>query len=94
MERLPSAMKAQALVARNLRRMRVRQNLSQENLAVDAGIDRTYVSRIERGLENPTVAILEQLARAMNERIIEFFREPARNEPLPKPLKGGRRPGK
>jgi transcriptional regulator with XRE-family HTH domain len=86
-------MKAQALVARNLRRMRVKQNLSQENLAVDAGIDRTYVSRIERGLENPTVAILEQLARAMNEPIIEFFREPTRNEPLPKALKGGRRPG-
>jgi transcriptional regulator with XRE-family HTH domain len=87
-------MKAQALVARNLRRMRVKQNLSQENLAVDAGIDRTYVSRIERGLENPTVAILEQLARAMNEQIVEFFKEPAKNELPPKPLRGGRRPWK
>jgi transcriptional regulator with XRE-family HTH domain len=85
-------MKALALVARNLRRMRVKQNLSQENLAVDAGIDRTYVSRIERGLENPTVAILDQLARAMNEPIVEFFRAPTKNEPAPKPLKGGRRP--
>jgi transcriptional regulator with XRE-family HTH domain len=74
--------------------MRVRQNLSQENLAVDAGIDRTYVSRIERGLENPTIAILEQLARAMNQQIVEFFREPTKNEPPPKPLRGGRRPRK
>ena len=57
-------MKAQALVARNLRRLRVRQNLSQENLAVDAKVDLSYVSRLERGLENPTVGILERLGRA------------------------------
>jgi transcriptional regulator with XRE-family HTH domain len=31
--------------------------MSQEALAVDADIDRTYASRLERGLENPTVAI-------------------------------------
>ncbi len=51
-------MKAQALVARNIRRLRVGLGLSQEALAVDAGIDRTYVSRLERGLENPSVAVL------------------------------------
>jgi transcriptional regulator with XRE-family HTH domain len=84
-------MKARALVARNLRRIRVRQNLSQESLAVDAGIDRTYVSRIERGLENPTVAILEQLANALSAEIVEFFAVPAKNEPPPEPLPGGRR---
>jgi transcriptional regulator with XRE-family HTH domain len=55
-------MRAQALVARNLRRLRVKRNLSQEALAADANIDRTYVSRLERGLENPTVALLEQLS--------------------------------
>jgi DNA-binding XRE family transcriptional regulator len=76
------------------RRMRVRQSLSQENLSVDAGIDRTYVSRIERGLENPTVAILERLARAMSEQIVEFFTEPTKNEPAPKALRGDRRPRK
>jgi transcriptional regulator with XRE-family HTH domain len=74
--------------------MRVRQSLSQENLSVDAGIDRTYVSRIERGLENPTVAILERLARAMSEQIVEFFTEPTKNEPAPKALRGDRRPRK
>ena len=48
-------MKAGALVARNIRRLRVAKGLSQEVLAVDAEIDRTYVSRLERGLENPTM---------------------------------------
>jgi transcriptional regulator with XRE-family HTH domain len=84
-------MKAQALVAWNLRRLRVGCGLSQENLAVDAGIDRTYVSRLERGLENPTVAVLEQLADALDARIAEFFVVPAPGEPPPKPLPGGRR---
>jgi transcriptional regulator with XRE-family HTH domain len=42
-------------------------------LAVDAGIDRTYVSRIERGLENPTVAVLEKLSRALSSNIEELF---------------------
>ena len=85
-------MRARALVARNLRRLRVERNLSQEALAADAGIDRTYVSRLERGLENPTVALLEQLSDALGATIVDFFVVPAPGEPPPKPLRGGRRP--
>jgi transcriptional regulator with XRE-family HTH domain len=84
-------MRAGALVARNIRRLRVVKGLSQEALAVDAEIDRTYVSRLERGLENPTVAVLERLAKALSANIDEFFRTPRAGEPAPKPLKGGRR---
>jgi transcriptional regulator with XRE-family HTH domain len=84
-------MRAKALVARNLRRLRVRLGLSQEGLAVDAGIDRTYVSRLERGLENPTVAVLEQLAGALHAEIVEFFAVPRPGEPAPTPLRGGRK---
>jgi transcriptional regulator with XRE-family HTH domain len=87
-------MKVQALVARNLRLLRVRRGLSQESLAVDAGVDRTYVSRLERGLENPTVAVLARLAKAVNAEVAEFFRPPAPGEPAPKSLPGGRRPGR
>jgi transcriptional regulator with XRE-family HTH domain len=87
-------MKVQALVARNLRRLRVRRGLSQESLAVDAGVDRTYVSRLERALENPTVALLDRLATALDAQIPEFFVEPAPGDPLPQPLPGGRRPSR
>jgi transcriptional regulator with XRE-family HTH domain len=48
-------MNGRKLVAWNLRRLRVRQGLSQEKLAADAGVDRAYMSRLERELENPTV---------------------------------------
>jgi transcriptional regulator with XRE-family HTH domain len=83
-------MKARALVARNIRRLRVDRGLSQEVLAVDAEIDRTYVSRLERGLENPTVAVLEKLAGALGADIVEFFQIPRRGEAPPQPLRGGR----
>jgi transcriptional regulator with XRE-family HTH domain len=84
-------MKAQQLVAHNIRKLRVRQNLSQENLAVDAGIDRTYVSRLERGIENPTVAVLERLAAALESDIAEFFAILKPGEKFPAPLRGGRK---
>jgi transcriptional regulator with XRE-family HTH domain len=84
-------MKANTLIARNIRRLRVAQALSQEMLAVDAGIDRTYVSRLERALENPTVTVLEKLARAFSSNIEELFRAPRAGETSQRPLKGGRR---
>jgi transcriptional regulator with XRE-family HTH domain len=82
---------AGVLVARNIRRLRVVRGLSQEMLAVDAGIDRTYVSRLERGLQNPTVAVLEKLARALSSNIEELFRVPRAGEIAPRPLKEGPR---
>jgi transcriptional regulator with XRE-family HTH domain len=66
-------MNARAFVARNIRQLRFLRGVSQEALAVDARIDRTYVSRLERGLENPTVAVLEQIAEALQVKITELF---------------------
>ena len=84
-------MRAQVLVARNLRRLRVLKGLSQEALAVDAKIDRTYVSRLERCLENPTVAVLERLAGALGAQISDFFSAAHVSRGPIKPLAGGRR---
>ena len=84
-------MDARALVARNIRRLRVARLVSQEALAVDAGIDRTYVSRLERGLENPTVAVLEQISKALRVDMAEFFVRPKPGERPPAPLPSGRK---
>jgi transcriptional regulator with XRE-family HTH domain len=84
-------MKAQQRVAHNIRKLRVKRGLSQENLAVDAGIDRTYASRLERGMENPTVAVLERLAAALECDIGAFFVTPRAGEKFPAPLPGGRK---
>ena len=81
-------------MARNVRRLRVRKGLSQEALAVDAGIDRTYVSRIERGLENPTVAVLEKFAKVFGVDISDLFLSSAAIKSPVEPLPGGRKKSK
>jgi transcriptional regulator with XRE-family HTH domain len=84
-------MKATALVAWNLRRLRVRRGLSQEALAVDAGVDRSYVGRIERGVENPTVETLDRLAAALEVAVGELLLAPKHGEKPPAPLRKGRK---
>ncbi len=84
-------MKAAALVAWNLRRLRVVRGLSQDALAADASVDRSYVGRLERGLENPTVAVLERLAEALDFDLIEFFKTPSKGDRPPRPLPSGRK---
>ena len=85
-------MNASELVAWNLRRLRVAQGLSQEALAFESGVDRSYVGRMERGLENVTIRVLERLAERLGAELAEFFRVPDANEKPPEPLPGGRRP--
>lgn len=47
-------------------KLRRDQELSQEELADRAGIHRTYVSLLERGLKSPTVSMLFKLAKALH----------------------------
>jgi transcriptional regulator with XRE-family HTH domain len=52
-------------LGRNVRRLRKEKRWSQEEFADEAGVHRTYVSDIERGARNPTIAIVEQLAKPL-----------------------------
>lgn len=84
-------MRASRLIAWNLRRLRVSAGLSQEVLAVDANVDRSYVGRLERGTVNAGVDVLQKIADALGCKIGDFFREPGADEAEPKPLRGGRK---
>ena len=53
------------VMGRNVRRLREQAGLSQEQLAFDAGMKRSYLSDLERGVRNPTVRALERLALAL-----------------------------
>lgn len=84
-------MNGRARVAWNLRRIRASRGVSQESLAVDAGVDRSYVSGIEREEFNPTVDILDRLAAALAVDVADFLLLPDPAAPQPQPLRPGRR---
>ena len=48
-----------------MRRLRKDRGWSQEALADEAGLDRTYISGIERRVRNPTVTVVDRVASAL-----------------------------
>ncbi len=64
----------QQALAVNTKKYRLVKGLSQEALALEAGIDRTYASQIERGVANPSLRVLCQIAQVLGvslERLVE-----------------------
>lgn len=53
------------VVAETVRRARKSSGLSQEDLALEAGVDRTYISQVERGKRNVTIVVLARIAGAL-----------------------------
>ncbi|MBU6464278.1 MAG: helix-turn-helix transcriptional regulator [Bradyrhizobium sp.] len=53
------------VVAETVRRARKAAGLSQEELAFEAGLDRTYISQVERGKRNVTIVVLARIAKAL-----------------------------
>jgi transcriptional regulator with XRE-family HTH domain len=53
-------------LATNLRRLRAEREISQERLALEAGVDRTMLSKIERRVSNPSIETLLKLANRLS----------------------------
>jgi transcriptional regulator with XRE-family HTH domain len=62
------------IVGRHVRRLRTEANLTQQVLSDKCGIYRTYLSRIESGDANLSIAVLATLAEVLDVEAIEFFR--------------------
>jgi transcriptional regulator with XRE-family HTH domain len=60
--------------ALNLRRLRHEKGLSQETLAYEAGVNRTYMSRLERGASYVGLEIIGKLADVLDVEPAEFLR--------------------
>ncbi len=52
-------------VGLNTRKNREDRGWSQEELAFECGLHRTYISGVERGVRNPTVLVLQKIAKAL-----------------------------
>ena len=61
-------------LANNVRRLRKLVGLSQEELAFQCEIDRTYISKVERGVANPSLLILARIAEVLDVSIEELVK--------------------
>ena len=56
-------------LAEEIKALRAEKGLSQEALALNADVDRSYVSHLERGVANPTIEILQRIANALDTKV-------------------------
>ncbi len=62
-----------AQLGNNVRCARLERKLSQEQLAFEAEIDRTYVSQIERGVINPSLFVLWKVANVLSVDVADLL---------------------
>ena len=67
-------MDVRELFATNLRRIRNAKGLSQDDLAYDADISRSYLSQLEKGVYYASLKIIEKLALTLDVEPAEFLR--------------------
>lgn len=60
---------------KKIQELRKSQGISQENLALLSGLDRSYISGIEQGKRNASLEVVEKLAKALSIEVKEFFEE-------------------
>ena len=63
------------LFGQAVRRIRVGQNMSQEQLAYEAELDRSYVGGVERGDRNPSLVAIQKIAQGLKTSLADLFAE-------------------
>ncbi|MCV3768181.1 MULTISPECIES: helix-turn-helix domain-containing protein [Rhizobium/Agrobacterium group] len=74
-------MEIRDVLANNLRALRKARHMSQETLADEADIDRTYISSIERGVYATSVDVLDRLAKALGVEASELLSRDRKQNP-------------
>jgi len=64
------------LVGMNVRRIRLRNGLTQEKFAELSGFSQQYISGLEQGNRNPTVVTVYEIASALSVSYLELMRPP------------------
>lgn len=70
---MPIRSPAHAAFGEAIRRVRKQKGVSQESLALACGLDRTYISGIERGARNPSLTNVFKIAAALETDPAELF---------------------
>ncbi|MDA9529794.1 helix-turn-helix domain-containing protein [Bradyrhizobium sp. CCBAU 25338] len=66
------------VVAGNLRRIRRERGFSQEDLATDADVNRTYISKLEKGSTWVGLEVLVKISKVLQVEPADFLQRPAR----------------
>ena len=74
-------MRIREVFARNLRKARHDKGLSQEALAHEAEVDRTYISALERGVYGATIDMVDKLAMVLQVEASALLERPAKQRP-------------
>jgi Helix-turn-helix. len=63
----------------SLRNLRIKKGMSQEKLAGECGLDRTFISLLERGLRQPTISTLFKISEVLEIKSSAFIKEIEKN---------------
>lgn len=74
-----------------IRELRSERQLTQEELADRVGVFRTYMSRVETGIANPTLTLIHALADALGVPVVDLFDAPAGTARRTRSLQGASR---
>ena len=77
-------------LGRRIKELRTERSLTLEALAGRAGVTRSFLSTVERGRSNPSIAVLRAIARALDVPVFMLFTDPHTNVTLVRPQDRGR----
>ncbi|MDY4849073.1 MAG: helix-turn-helix transcriptional regulator [Bacilli bacterium] len=66
-------MKIETQLGMRIQYLRKQKKMSQEDLALEAGINKNYLSDVEHGRRNPTIKIINKIAVALGVRLSVLF---------------------
>lgn len=60
-------------LGKRINQLRVEKKLTQEKLALEAGLNRAYIGYIERGERNPSIETVEKIAKVLGVSLSKLF---------------------
>lgn len=64
-----------AQLSKNIKNLRKSKGIAQERLGLEAGVDRTVISKIERQIANPSLEILIKIAVYLDVKVIDLLKK-------------------
>ncbi len=74
MKRINEEIDANYELGKRIQYLRVSRKMSQEDLALESGVNKNYLSDLERGCRNPTVKILAKIATGLGISLSDLFK--------------------